>query len=172
MSNYRVNIIRVVLLLFAQILIFNFVRITWFNMPFIEVFLYPLILFLFPLRISNSVLIFIGFLVGLIVDVFQNTPGVHSGAGAFSGFIRPYVINYLAPRGGYKVNIAPTIDALDLRWFSIYCAIMISFHCFVVSLMDVFQIKLLHYILLRTILTGLVSYVVIMITMIVFDPKE
>src|SRR5690625_7890136 len=83
--------------------------------------------------------------------------------------MRPYVINYLTPRGGYKINISPTISAISFKWFSIYCAIMILFHTFAVSLIDIFQLKLLPYVLLRTILTGVVSSVVIMISMIVFD---
>lgn len=172
MSVYRANIIRALLLLLAQILIFNFVKITWFSIPFIEVFIYPLIIFLLPLRTPASMVILLGFAVGLIVDVFQNTPGVHSGAGAFTGLLRPYVINYLAPRGGYKVNISPTITTINLRWFLIYAAVMITLHCFAVSLIDIFQFKLVHYILLRTILSALISYVVIMIIMIVFDPNE
>src|SRR5690606_41119054 len=106
MSEYRLNIIRAIFLLLVQILIFNFVKITWFSIPFIEVFVYPLIVMLLPLRTPASVVIVIGFAMGLIVDIFQNTPGVHSGAGAFSGLVRPYVINYFAPRGGYKVNIS------------------------------------------------------------------
>lgn len=172
MSVYRVNIIRALLLLLAQILIFNFVKITWFSIPFIEVFVYPLIIFLLPLRTPASGVIILGFVTGLIVDIFQNTPGVHSGAGAFTGFVRPYVINYLVPRGGYKVNISPTISTINLRWFLIYAAIMITLHCFAVSLIDIFQLKLVHYILLRTILSALISYIVIAIVMIVFDPNE
>lgn len=172
MSIYRVNIIRALLLLLVQILIFNFVKITWFSIPFIEIFVYPLIIFLLPLRTPASMLIILGFVTGLIVDIFQNTPGVHSGAGAFSGLVRPYVINFLVPRGGYKINISPTISTINLRWFMIYAAIMITLHCFSVSLIDIFQLKLLHYILLRTLLSALMSYIIIMIIMIVFDPNE
>ena len=172
MSNYRVNIIRAFLLLLVQILILNFVKITWFSIPFIEVFVYPLIIFLLPLRIPATLLVLTGFTIGLIVDIFLNTPGVHSGAGAFTGLIRPYVINFLTPRGGYKVNISPTIATINLRWFLLYAAIMVSLHCFAVSLIDIFQLKLLHYILIRTLLSAIISYVVIMIIMIVFDPKE
>lgn len=169
MSEYRLNIIRGIFLLLLQILIFNFVKITWFSIPFIEVFVYPLIVLLLPLRTPASVVILIGFLVGLVVDIFQNTPGVHSGAGAFSGLVRPYVITYLSPRGGYKVNISPMISTINLPWFLKYAGIMVILHCLGVSLIDIFQIKLLHYILLRTILTAAISYVVIMIIMIVFD---
>ncbi|HLU92966.1 MAG TPA: hypothetical protein VKZ54_02540 [Membranihabitans sp.] len=172
MSEYRLNIIRAIFLLLVQILIFNFVKITWFSIPFIEVFVYPLIVMLLPLRTPASVVIVIGFAMGLIVDIFQNTPGVHSGAGAFSGLVRPYVINYLAPRGGYKVNISPMISTINLRWFLKYAAVMITLYCFAVSLIDIFQLKLVHYMLLRTVLSATISYVVVMIIMIVFDQNE
>src|SRR5690625_7835344 len=118
MTTYQINILRFVLILAAQILIFNFVRIRWAEIPFIEVLVYPIILFLLPLRTSESQLVLIGFLAGLIVDVFQNTPGVHSGAGAFSGLMRAYVINYLTPRGGHKINISSTISAISFKWIS------------------------------------------------------
>lgn len=172
MTSYSANILRFLLVLIAQILIFNFVRIKWAEIPFIEVFIYPLFLFLLPLRTSHSLLIVLGFGIGLIVDIFQNTPGVHSGAGTFTGLMRPYIIKSLTPRGGYKVHISPTISTTTFRWFAIYCAIMIILHCFAVSLIDIFQFKLLPYVLLRTILTSIVSYVIMMIVMIIFDPKE
>ncbi len=172
MSIYRVNIIRFILLIFAQVFIFNFFGIKWNAVPFIEIYIFPLFILLLPLRTPKNALILISFLMGLVIDIFNNSPGVNAGAATLIGFIRPYVIYYLQPRGGYKVNISPTISSITFRWFASYAAIMILVYCFTISLLDIFQFKLFHYILLRTFLSGLVSYVIVMITMIVFNPVE
>lgn len=172
MSIYRVNIIRFILLVVTQVFIFNFFGINWNAIPFVEIYIYPLFILLLPLRTPQNALILMSFFIGLVIDVFNNSPGVNAGAATLIGFLRPYVIYYLQPRGGYKVNISPTIVSITFRWFASYAAIMMFIYCFTISLLDIFQFKLFHYILLRTFLSGLVSYLIVMVTMIVFNPAE
>ncbi|GAA5220087.1 hypothetical protein GCM10025777_07170 [Membranihabitans marinus] len=172
MNVYRINIIRFLLLILTQILIFNFFSIEWFTIPFIEIYIYPLVILLLPLKTPRSALIISGFIIGIIVDIFNNTPGIHSGAGTLIGYIRPFIIQFIQPRGGYKVNISPTIVSINFKWFAIYAGIMTFFHSLTVSIFDIFQLKFLHYILLRTFLSGLASYLIVMVIMIIFNPKE
>lgn len=172
MNIYRTNIIRISLLLLAQILIFNFFSIEWFTIPFIEIYIYPLVILLLPLKTPKSGIILLGFCTGLLVDIFNNTPGIHSGAGTMIAYLRPFVIQIIQPRGGYKVNISPTIVSINFKWFAIYAAIMTFLHSLSVSILDIFQFKFLHYILLRTFLSGLASYLIVMVIMIIFNPKE
>jgi hypothetical protein len=42
------------------------------------------------------------FLLGITVDMFVDTPGVHTSASVFMAFVRPFVLRILAPRDGYE----------------------------------------------------------------------
>lgn len=67
---------------------------TYFN-----VLLYPLFILFLPLQIAAPYLVLLGFAIGMAVDIFYASPGVHASAGAFSGFLRSVIVGIFAPKG-------------------------------------------------------------------------
>jgi len=63
-------------------------RITLFDKAF--GFFYVGFLLLLPRTLSRSYLMLIGFLTGLLIDVFTNTPGIHASAAVGVMFIRNF----------------------------------------------------------------------------------
>lgn len=84
------NISRFTLLLAAQVLIFNNVDLFGFINP------YPYILFilLYPATANRSFLYLLGFLLGLSVDMFENSGGVHAAASLILAFVRPNLLKF------------------------------------------------------------------------------
>lgn len=68
-------------------------RITLFDRAF--GFFYVGFLLLLPVGLSRSYLMLIGFLVGLLVDVFTNTPGMHALSCVFVLFIRNFWLSVI-----------------------------------------------------------------------------
>ena len=92
------NITRFILLLIAQILIFN--RIDLFG--FINPFPYVLFIILYPVNGNKSGLLAASFLLGLLMDMFWNSGGVHAAAGG------PEAVAHLCGRGaGSGVQLPP-----------------------------------------------------------------
>ena len=114
----------------------------------------------------------IGFALGLTVDMFYNSPGMHAGAAVFSAFIRPNMLSALEPRGGYKINSIPNIRQFGSNWFYRYAAAVVSLHLFFYFLLEAFDLTQILQILIKSVLSFVASMVLIGIYMLIFNPKE
>ena len=72
--------LRFVLLLTAQVFLFNQVAWGWSGREYLFVFVYPLFVALLPLRAPRPLVILLAFLLGISVDFFSETLGLHAGA--------------------------------------------------------------------------------------------
>ena len=89
-STLLVNISRFVLLLAVQIIIFN-------NMDFLGyISPYPYLLFiiLYPVNGNKSGLLIASFLLGLTMDMFSNSGGIHATACLILAYFRPYIFKF------------------------------------------------------------------------------
>ena len=129
------NVIRFIVLILLQVLVLNNVQLHGTINPQF----YLLFILLLPIEIPKWALLILSFTLGLTIDAFNDTLGMHAIACTFAGFIRPTVINLLTPRGGYENQPVPRIKELGLKWFATYVAIMIVSHHLVLFYVEVFR---------------------------------
>ncbi|WP_291722367.1 Rod shape-determining protein MreD [Bernardetia sp.] len=91
-------------------------------------FVYIGFLLLLPLETSLTTLLVLGFGMGLAVDVFYDTAGVHAATTVIIAFIRPSIIQFIRPSGGYDNVETPTLSKLGFNWFATYAGIMLFLH--------------------------------------------
>lgn len=91
-------------------------------------FVYLAFILMLPYQVTPIALISLGFVSGLVVDLFYNTNGIHAAATVLVAFLRPYIINFLTPRGGYDEGVHISIRTLGIGWFISYAAIVIFIH--------------------------------------------
>ena len=84
------NIIRFLGLIFLQVFLLNNINLGGYINPY----LYIIFIILFPLDGNKGLLIFLSFLLGLSVDIFEDSGGIHAAACAFIAYIRPVVLKY------------------------------------------------------------------------------
>lgn len=171
-STITVNAIRFFVLLLLQGLVLRNVGSDWINFPYFNLILYPIFIFLLPLRTPKPLVIFLGFLLGISVDLFYHSYGVHASAAVFTAFIRPLALKYLEPRGGYNANHSPTKRRLGLNWYSRYAAFLLLPHLLFYFSIEAFSPVYYIDILLKTIVSFIVSIVFIIIHQLLFDPVE
>jgi rod shape-determining protein MreD len=89
-STVILNISRFVLLLLAQVLLFNQLDLFGFVNPF------PYILFiiLYPVNGNKTALLVSSFFLGLIMDMFWNSGGVHAASCLILAYIRPSIFKF------------------------------------------------------------------------------
>ena len=90
-NNILRGFIYFVVLVLVQVLILN-------NIHFLRVatpFLYLYFILKMPVGSSRTNVVFFSFLIGLTIDVFSNTPGMHAFACTLAGFIRHSLIQLL-----------------------------------------------------------------------------
>jgi hypothetical protein len=147
------NIIRFLVVVLFQILVMDNVMINGYLVPYV----YLLFILLMPFETPRWVILISGFLLGLGIDIFEQTPGMHTAATVLVAFIRPYLLNLLSPRDGYEPDTFPRVHYYGFLWFVKYALIIVVIHHFVLFYLEVFQLKDFLSTLLRVILSTLLS---------------
>ncbi len=165
------NVWRFILLFALQVLIFRRLSLGGLAFNYIQVLIYPLFILLIPVGTNRNVILLLAFALGMSIDMFYDSPGVHAGALVIAAFARPYVLSAIEPRGGYKINAIPTLAEFGANWFYRYAAIMLIIHLFFYFSIEAFQLSEILYILLKTICAFFASMLLIVIYMLIFNPK-
>lgn len=140
-----VNILRFLVLVALQVFILNRVEISSYLNPN----LYVLFILLLPFEVRGAGLLGLAFALGLAVDVFSDTLGMHLMACLFMAWCRPLVLGILSPRGGYEVGAAPGIRDMGLTWFVSYAATLVLLHHLLLFFVEAFGFYEAHLTLAR-----------------------
>ncbi|TDQ13777.1 rod shape-determining protein MreD [Algoriphagus boseongensis] len=108
--------LRLILLVLVQI--FFLKNLALFGQAF--AFLYLLGLLILPLNLRTIPLLLIAFGMGLVIDVFYETIGMHTAAATFMAFARPIWLKAVSPTGGYDDMQYPTLSEMGTGWFLSY----------------------------------------------------
>jgi rod shape-determining protein MreD len=146
-------ILQFLVLALLQLLLFNNIRFTGYINPYV----YILFFILLPFDFSGSLMLVLALAMGLILDLFMGTPGVHSLATVLVAFIRPGVLNLIAPHDGYNLNTLPRVSQMGLLWFVKYTAIIVVIHHLVFFYAEVFSFSHFFFTLLKVLLSALFS---------------
>jgi hypothetical protein len=173
MNNLIVaNVWRFSILVALQGLVFQNIGVGWEQFPYLHIVIFPIFIMLLPLRTTRGVVLLLGFAVGLAVDFLYNTLGVHASAAVFTAYIRPFVLKVMEPRNGYNVNYSPTIARMGIGWFMRYAGMLLVLHLFFYFSVEAFTFVYFVDILLKTIISFLVSMVFVMIYQLLFNPVD
>ena len=97
-------------LLIVQILVLNHVHVNGYGTPFVCIF--PILLF--PLESSRWKILFLGFIIGIIEDIFLNTPGVSTATFTALAMIQPNLLKSVMPHDEDDKNLPPS--ARNIGW--------------------------------------------------------
>lgn len=133
--------------------------------------IYPLFIILMPFRVSKINNILLGFILGITLDMFYSSPGVHASALVFTAFIRPTVLTFVKPQGEYDILHSPTISHYGFSWFAVYLAIMLFGHLLFYFSVEAFTFVYLGQILLKTFASLIISYFLSILLVFIINPK-
>jgi rod shape-determining protein MreD len=145
------------MLVLVQVLIFNNIEISGYITPYI----YILVIILLPFETPVSVSLILGFFLGLSIDIFTDTIGMHTAATVFIAYIRPYILSSFAPRDGYEPGTFPRAYYYGLPWFIKYASLLVIAHHLVLFYIEMFRFQDFFPTLLRVILSSLFSIILI-----------
>ena len=154
------NIIRFIVLVLVQILIINNIQISGYIIPHF----YVLFILLLPFETPRWLLLIVAFALGISVDLFSQTPGMHAAATVFMAFLRPYVLEMSSPRDGYEPGTYPRLYYYGFQWFLRYTLILVVAHHFILFYLEVFRFAEFFSTLLRVLLSSLFSIILIMLS--------
>jgi rod shape-determining protein MreD len=165
-SAVIMNFVRFFLLLTAQIVIFNNIDL----FGYINPFPYILFIILYPVNGNKPMLIISSFLLGITMDLFSNSGGVHAASCLILAYSRPYLFKF-AFGLSYEYQTVRINDVLTPERFS-FLLLAVIVHHFSLFILEVFQLSSLWDILLRTILGTLFTLLMCIILIYIFKPSR
>jgi rod shape-determining protein MreD len=147
------NIFRFVVVVLFQVLVMDNVMINGYMIPYI----YILFILLLPFETPRWIQLLSGFALGLAMDLFTGTMGLHTAATVLIAFARPYLLNLLAPRDGFEPETFPRIYYYGFTWFLKYTLLIVLLHHMALFYLEVFQLKDFFSTLLRVIMSTILS---------------
>ncbi|MBC7846658.1 MAG: rod shape-determining protein MreD [Flavobacterium sp.] len=165
-SALFVNIFRFLLLLAVQIIVFNNMNFLGYISP------YPYILFiiLYPVNGNKFGLLFASFLLGIIMDMFSNSGGIHTTACLVLAYYRPYLFRFSFGLS-YEYQTVKLNDVLTPERFS-FILLSVVIHHFVLFIMEAFKISFFWDILIRTLFSSLFTIIICIIIIYLIKPNK
>lgn len=168
MNKIFLQIIRFVVLVFFQVLVINHIRLGGYVHPYI----YLIFIMLLPFNTPKWQLLVLGFFLGIIIDVFTGTPGLHAGATTLMAFCRPSIISLISGNQKFDNIQEPNLGQLDGMWFFRYVLCLVFIHHFALFFLESFSFRLIGQVLLRILLSVPVSVFLIMMILYIFKTER
>jgi rod shape-determining protein MreD len=165
-SALLVNISRFVLLLAIQIIIFN-------NMNFlgyISPFPYILFIILYPVNGNKSGLIASSFLLGITLDLFSNSGGIHATACLVLAYLRPSLFKF-AFGLSYEYQTIKLNDVITPQRFT-FIFLSVIIHHFTLFILEAFQLSYILDTLITTILSTAFTVILCIIIIYLIKPNK
>lgn len=131
-------------------------------------YVYVAFLLLLPFEINPVHLMIIGFISGLLIDIFYDTLGLHAAGCVLIAFLRPYWTKTVRPRGGYEVGMKPTIKVMGLIWFLTFSLPLIFLHHSVLFFVEAGGLHLFGFTIVKVISSTILTFLVIVILQYLF----
>ena len=133
-ESLREALIFVVLLL-VQVLVFNHVNLFNCATPL----LYIYVALLFPRNTPRWVALISCFVMGFLVDIFSNTPGVSMASLTFLGLIQPLVLKLFLQHDSAD-DMKPSMRTLGIGRFVYYTILMVFVYCLLFFTLETFNL--------------------------------
>jgi hypothetical protein len=162
------NIIRFILLVLAQVYIFNKIQVSGYINPQV----YVLFILMLPFEISGFWLLTWAFAIGLTIDYFQHTPGMHAAASVIIAFFRPGVIRLVGKKDDLEPWQYPNVRDAGTVWFLTYALILVFIHHLFLFYMEVFRFREFFQTLIKVLINTVLTTLIIMIIQFLFYSRR
>ena len=133
---------------------------------------YPYILFiiLYPANNNRTLFIFLSFILGLMVDIFSNSGGVHAAACVTIAFIRPAVLKFAFGMvyEHQTIKFSTTEFSNRITYFSI----LIVIHHLILFMLEIFNISNILLVLQKTLFSSIFTIILSTLISILFSNKQ
>ena len=160
-------IIMFVVLVLVQVLILNNIQFSGLINPYI----YILFLLLLPFTIPGYFLLPISFLLGISIDIFSNTPGLHAGATVLLGFLRPGIARLISSREFIEKGTIPNLEQLGFASFLKYIVLAVLVHHLFLFYAETFSLGGFLETFLRFIISSIFSIIIILASQFIIFKK-
>lgn len=151
------NIFRFILLVLAQVLVLNNVQFLGFINPYI----YILFIFSLPVLTPRWLSLILAFALGITVDAFSNTMGMHAFAAVLIAFLRNGTVKlFIALDEGN--NPTPSFYTFGVSAYVKYIVVLVFIHHATLFFLEAFTLTNFWFTLSKIILSSVVTILLIL----------
>lgn len=165
-NTIMLNITRFIVLILVQILILNNINF----LGYINPYSYVLFVLLFPLNPNKGLFLFASFLLGLTMDMFGDSGGVHAAACLSIAFVRPVILRWVFGVSYEFQTLKLNNVALGERL--LYSVLMVTLHHSLLFLLETFNFSLFLIIIKKILFSSIFTSILCMMILILFRRKE
>jgi rod shape-determining protein MreD len=164
MNNVAVtHIVRFITLLLAQVIICNQINFLGYINPYI----YIIFIFLFPIRDNRLTLLLISFLLGMLVDMFSDSGGVHAAASLCLAYARPVLLK--SSFGMLYEHQSIKFSTTEIGSLITYITFGTLLHHLILFSLEIFNISNILLILKKTLFSSVFSIILCVLIIILFS---
>ncbi|MGC1516289.1 MAG: rod shape-determining protein MreD [Maribacter sp.] len=165
-STFFLNVLRFVLLVLVQVLVFN--KLNFFG--YINPLVYILFLYWYPIKENRTTFILVCFFLGMCVDVFSDTLAIHTAATITIAYLRPTLMRFVFGVNfefqSFKLN-----NTTKAQQFT-FLALLIIIHHLVYFTLEIFSFSNGLLILQKTVAVGFSTLILGLFFSTLFSSKK
>jgi len=151
------NIVSFLLLVLAQVLILNNIQFLGFVNPYI----YILFIISLPVRLPRWLTLILGFAIGLLIDTFSNTLGMHAFSSVLIAYARSFIIKLFTSIDEGN-NPTPSFHSFGVGAYIKYVFVMVFLHHASLFFLEAFSLGHFWLILFKTFLSSVITILIIL----------
>jgi len=157
---------RFILLVLLQVLILSHINF----LGYINPYLYILFIMLFPLKNNRVIFLLLSFFLGLTIDMFLDSGGIHAAAAVTIAYIRLVVL---------KFSFGAVYDHQTMKFSNVefgskltYIVILTVIHHFVLFSLEIFNFYNIILILQNTLFSSIFTIILCLLTTVIFNRRK
>ncbi len=165
-NSYFINVIRFVLLILVQVLIFN--KLNFFG--YINPMVYILFLYWYPIKKKRPAFLLTSFLLGFAVDLFSDTVALHAAATVTIAYLRPTIMRFCFGVN-YEFQSFKLTNTTRAQQFT-FLALLIIIHHLVFFTIEIFSFANTLLILKKTMFFSMATLILCLLLSSLFSVKK
>lgn len=133
---------------------------------------YVLLILLLPFNFNRVAALIVGFVMGLFVDMFYDTPGIHAAACVLIAFIRPFWLDVTLSGTSSDTNIKLGLKTLGFQWFLTFALPLTFIHHFALFFIEAGGLGLFWLTIQKVFYSTLYSFICMMIFQYIFSSNS
>ena len=159
------SIVSFILLVLVQVLVLTNINF----MGYINPYIYILFILFYPIRNNRMSFILVGFILGLTVDLFLDSGGIHAAACVTIAYIRPLILKFSF--GTVYENQTIKFDTVDFASKLVYISILTFIHHFILFSLEIFNTSKIILWIQKTLFSSIFTIILSVLITIIFSKK-
>lgn len=157
------HIFNFIILVLVQAVLFNYINFLGFINPYI----YIMFILFFPVKNNRISFIFFSFLLGLSIDMFSDTGGIHAAASVCIAYARPGFLKFAFGTMYEHNNLK--FSNTDLSAKLVYILLLVVVHHFIMFSLEIFNFTRILMVLQKTLFSGIFTILMISLISVIFS---